>query len=224
MQFLHRLTVMQAASTDTSTAVDGQSLFLMDYLIYYPFVDMDDAGTEQLMDNTTTLPRYTDGVGVQMMVVAQSPTVAGGRFTITYVGSDNVQHTTTSMFCGTAQPSGALVQAVTGVAGLVPFVPLDAGVAGVKRVVSVTFSVANGGLCAIVLVRPLLRTMVYEGCRRTTTGTLDSFGSAYESEAMSSMGGIVEIKDGAFLGFIGQGASGSVQSAPLVGTLETVWG
>lgn len=45
------------------------SFILCDYLLYYPFVD---TGTndEQFMTNSVTLPRYTDGKGVQMMAVS----------------------------------------------------------------------------------------------------------------------------------------------------------
>lgn len=222
-QWLHRLTVMSAAASATSTTNQAQPLYLLDYLLYYPFVDMDDAGTDQTMDNTVTLPRYTDGIGVQMMVVAQAPTVGGGRFTITYTDSDDVQRTTESMFCGAAQPSGAIVNAIVGTGGLTPFVPLVAGTKGVKNVVSANFSVANGGLCAVVLVRPIDTTSIYEESRRTTTGTLESFGDAIEKEAFSLRGGIVEIQDGAFLGFLGQGTAGSLASSALVGTIETVW-
>lgn len=223
-QFLHRLHVMSAAASATSTTNQIQHLILMDYLLYYPFVDMDDAGTDQTLDNTTALPRYEDGVGVQMMVVAQSPTVGGGRFTITYTDSDDNPQTTTSMFCGAAQPAGTVVNAVLGTGGLTPFVPLNAGVKGVKRVDSVNFSVANGGLCAVVLVKPLLNSFINEESRRTTAGTLESFGDAYEKEAMTGYAGMVEIKDGAFLGFIGRGTSGSLASSVLVGAIETVWG
>lgn len=211
-QYLHRLSVMSSGAT-----AGTQPLYLLDYLLYYPFVDMDAAGEDQLMDNITSLPRYTDGIGVQMMVVAQSPTVGGGRFTITYIGTDDVQYTTTSMFCGAAQPSGALVNAVTGTGGLTPFVPLNAGVKGVKSVVSCNFSVANGGLCAIVLVRPLETTIALEST------SVAGIGSAVEKEALRLRGGIVEIKDGAFLGMLGQGVAGSLASSPLVGTIETVW-
>jgi hypothetical protein len=189
----------------------------MDYLLYYPFVDMDAAGEDQVMDNTLSLPRYEDGIGVQMMVVAQSPTVGGGRFTITYIGTDDVQYTTESMFCGVAQPSGALVNATGAVGGLNPFVPLNAGVRGVKSVVSCNFSVANGGLCSIVLVRALETTIALEST------SVAGLGSAVEKEALRLRGGIVEVKDGAFLGLIGQGVAGSVASSPLVGTIETVW-
>jgi hypothetical protein len=211
-QYLHRLSVMSNGAT-----AGTQPLIMLDYLLYYPFVDMDAAGEDQTMDNTQSLPRYTDGLGVQMMVIAQSPTVGGGLFTVTYVGTDNVQYTTAAVFCGSAQPSGAVVNATGAVAGLNPFVPLNAGVKGVKSVVSCNFSVANGGLCSIVLVRPLEATIALEST------SVAGIGSAVEKEALRLRGGIVEIKDGAFLGFIGQGVAGSLASSPLVGTIETVW-
>ena len=221
--YLHRWTAMTAAASATSTTNANQELWLLDYLLYYPFVDMDAAGEDQVMTQTESLTRYTDGVGVQMMVVAQSPTVGGGRFTITYTASDDVQYVTTSMFCAAAQPAGALVQAVNAAGGLSTFVPLNAGVRGVKRVDSVNFSVANGGLCAVVLVRPLETLWLREECRRTTAGTLESFGDAAEVEAIRGRAGVVEIKDGAFLAIVGRGTNGSLASSVLTGTIETVW-
>ena len=79
------------------------------------------------------------------------------------------------------------------------------------------FSVANGGLCAIVLVRPLETTIALEST------SVAGIGSAVEKEALRLRGGIVEIIDGAFLGLLGQGVAGSLASSPLVGTIETVW-
>jgi hypothetical protein len=210
-QYLHRTTVMSAGATSST-----QPLILLDYLLFYPFVDMDAAGETQSIIGSTALPRYTDGLGLQMMVVAQSPTVGGGTFTITYVDADNATQTTPAMFCGAAQPSGALVHAVLATTGLPPFVPLANG-RGVKRVVSCNFSVANGGLCAIVIVRPLEVTQTFESC------AVAGVGCAIEKEAMRLRGGLVEIKNGAFLGFIGQGVAGSLASSPLVGSIETVW-
>jgi hypothetical protein len=184
---------------------------------------MDAAGEDQVMTQTASLTRYTDGIGVRMMVVAQSPTVGGGRFTITYIGSDDVQYTTESLYCAAAQPAGALVTAVGGAAGVCPFVPLNAGVKGVKSVVSVNFSVANGGLCCVVLVKPLEQMWLREESRRTTSGTIESFGDAAEAESLRTRARLVEIRDGAILAIIGQGANGSLASTVLVGTLETVW-
>lgn len=211
-QYLHRLSVMS-----NGAAAGTQPLYLLDYLLYYPFIDMDAAGEQQDMVNSTPLPRYTDGVGVQMMVVAQSPTVGGGRFTINYTGTDDIAYTTESLFCGAAQPSGALVSAVRATTGLLSFVPLNAGVKGVKSINWANFSVANGGLCALVLVRPLETTIALEST------SVAGVGAAVEKEALRLRGGIVEIKDGAFLGLIGQGVAGSLASSPLVGTIETVW-
>lgn len=222
-QFVHRVTAMAVAASATTVTADSWPLFLMDYLLFYPFVDMDAAGEDQAMLNSVTLPRYEDGVGVQMMVVAQSNTVGGGRFTITFIDSDDVERTTISMYCYTAQPPGTVVNTNNSNTGLVPFVPLPAGCRGVKSVVSVNFSVGNGGLCAVVLVRPLDTHYTMEASRRTTTGTLESFGGATEREAMRHRAGMVEIKDGAFLGFLGQGTTGSINTSLLVGTLETVW-
>lgn len=221
--WLHRWSAMSAASSATSTTNSNQPLYLLDYLLYYPFIDMDAAGEDQTMTQTEALTRYTDGVGVQMMVVAQSPTVGGGRFTISYTDSDDAAQVTTSMFCGAAQPAGALVNAVVGTGGLTPFVPLNAGVKGVKRVDSVNFSVANGGLCAVVLVRPLETMWLREGSRRTTAGTIESFGDVAEKECMRMRGGMVEIKDGAFIGILGQGVAGTLASSVLTGCIETVW-
>lgn len=222
-QFLHRWTVMSAAASATSTTNANQELHLLDYLMFYPFVDMDAAGEDQTMVQSVSLPRYEDGVGVQMMVVAQSVTVGGGRFTISYVDSDDVEQVTPSMFCGAAQPSGALVHAVNAAGGLPLLVPLAAGVKGVKRVTSVNFSVANGGLCAVVLVKPLESTWIREECRTTTSGTIEGFGDVAEKECMRTRAGLAEIKSGAFLGIVGRGANGSLASSVLVGTIETVW-
>jgi hypothetical protein len=225
---LHRWTAMSRAAGDTSTSNQNQTLMLCDYLMYYPFIDMDAAGEDQVMTQTivgqpVSLPRYQNGVGVQMMLVSQSVTAGGGRFTITYVDSDDVPHTTDSLFCAAAQPSGALVQAAVGPGGLVPFVPLQAGVKGVKSVTSINFSVANGGLCAIVLVRPLVTTWLREECRRTTTGTIESFGDVAEWSALDRSAGVVPIETGAFLSILGRTPAGSLASSVLVGAVETIW-
>ena len=221
-QWLHRWGVMSAAASATSTTNGNQMLMLLDYLLFYPFVDMDAAGEDQSLTQTEALSRYTTGEGVQMMCVAQSPTVGGGRFTVNYTDSDGTPQVSPSLFCAAAQGSGALVNANGAAAGLTPFVPLNAGVKGVRSVESVNFSIANGGLMAIVLVRPLLTQWLREESRRTTAGTLESFGDVAELECPRQQP-LVEVKDGAFLGIIGLGAAGTLASSVLAGTIETVW-
>lgn len=222
-RFIKRSVLMSAASGVTSTANRNQSLMLLDYLLYYPFVDLDAAGEEQVFENTVTLPRYNDGVGVQIMVVAQAPTVGGGTFTVKYIDHNDVEQTTESIFCPAAQPSGALVTSVAAAAGISPFVPLNINVRGAKRLVSVTVGVANGGLAAFVLVKPFQMVYVSEESRRPTSSPTESFGNAAETEQIRMRAGTDEIKAGAFLGWIGKGVAGSLASAPLVGMLETFW-
>ncbi len=222
-RWLKSTTVMSAAASATATTNQNQPLMLLDYLLYYPFLDLDAVGEEQVLDNTVTLPRYADGVGVRAMLVAQAPTVGSGRFTMKYIGDDDVEYTTPTLYCAAAQPSGALVLGVQAAAGITPFVPLNAGVRGIKRVVSLTMAVANGGLAAIVLVKPLEMSYAREECRRPTSSPTESYGDAAQIERVRMRAGSVEMKAGAFLGWIGMGVAGSLASAPLVGMIESFW-
>ncbi len=222
-RWLKKLVVMSAAASVTGTTNQNQALMLLDYLLYYPFIDLDAAGEEQVFDNTIGLDRYTDGVGVQMMMVAQAPTVGGGSYTVKYIGTDDVEYTTEIVYCPAAQPSGALCSAVRNAAGISPLIPLNAGVRGVKRVVSVTVNVANGGLAALVLVKPVEMSYAREECRRPTSSPTESYGDAAEIERIRSRAGSRKLEDNAFLGWIGRGVAGSLASAPLVGYIESFW-
>ena len=105
-----------------------------------------------------------------------------------------------------------------------PFVALQAGDTGVRSVQSVNFALANGGLLGIVLVVPIWQDWMVEECRRTTSSTLESFGSPSEKEAIRQRAGVAQrIYDGAFISFIAHTTAGSVASAQIVGLLETVW-
>jgi hypothetical protein len=186
---------------------------------------MDAASEDQIMDNTVVLPRSSTGDGVKIMMVAQTPTVGGGQFTMTYTNQDGTPGRVTPVhFCAAAQPIGALVSATTNAAGVHPFIALQSGDTGVRSIESINFSVANGGLCALVMVKPIINLYSREESRRTTTGTIESFGSAVEKETLSRTGGAGQrIEDGAYLSFIGQTSAGSISAAQMVGTLETIW-
>jgi len=102
-----------------------------------------------------------------------------------------------------------------------PFIPRLGR--GVKRVNSATVVLANGGLAAIVLVKPLQMSYACEECRRPTSSPTESYGQAAEIERIRQYAGSVKVEPGAFLGWIGNGVAGSLASAPLVGWLETFW-
>jgi len=185
---------------------------LLDYLLYYPFVDGDNSGT-QTMTNTTSLTRYTSGEGVKAMFVSVAQTVGGGAFTFDYINQDGVQKTSPVHDCDSGASSpGQLIttQAAAVVPAYGPFLRLADGDTGIRSIVSVTNSLLNGGLGTIVLVRPLADIYVAE----TGTTSEITFGDT------RSVG--PRIYDGAYLGLIGQ-TTNAFAGATLVGLAKFVW-
>lgn len=216
--------IINGAASATTTSSQNQAMYLLDYLLYYPFIDMDAAGEDQLMDNTTVLTRYTDGQGVRMMLVAQAATLGSGQFTVTYTNQDGVAgRVTPTQFCAAAQPFGALVSASGSATGVSPFISLQAGDTGVRSVQSINFSIANGGLASLVLVKPLMPQYSMEESRTTTTGNIESFGSVSLMEVLSMRAPTARVYDDSYIHFIGRGTAGSLSGSQMVGILETVW-
>lgn len=204
------LRLAQVFSASASAA--PSTWYLLDYLLYYPFIDMDAVGEEQIFTNTLALDRYTDGAGVRMMMVNVSPTVGGGRFTVTYVNQDGVTKTTPNHFCSAATNIATLTATTTSAAGFMPFLSLAAGDSGVRSVTSITFSVANGGLCALVLVKPLRTLRIREA------------NVATEVESVLQAPDLPRVYDGAYLNFIGNTPTGSIVSTVFAGLVEFTWG
>lgn len=130
---------------------------LLDYLLYYPFVDGDSTDA-QMMVNDVAIPRYTDGEGVQVMAVAVAPTTGSGQFTFDYVNQDGNTVTSPVQICSTTAANISNIvtsqQAVASIPGG-PFLKLNAGDTGVRSIISATFTVPNGGLLSLVLIYPL---------------------------------------------------------------------
>ena len=195
----------------TPTAALVARFMLLDYLLYYPFIDGDSLD-EQPLDNTVTLPRYAGGDGVMAMAVASAPTTGGGTFTFNYTDHAGDARTSPAIACNaTAANIATLVtseQAQT--AGGLPFLPLASGSSGIRSIQSVTFSVASGGLLALVLVKPLLTFATREG------NTLN------EIECVRMRPGAPQVLDGAYLNLICNPA-GSVAAGILAGYARFAW-
>lgn len=195
----------------TPTAALARQYKLLDYLLYYPFVDMDDGDT-QVMDNTVALPRYASGEGVQVMMVAVAPTTGGGRFTFTYVNQDGVEKVSPTQECGPSIANIASLMTSQGasVASVGPFLRLADGDTGVRRIVSHQNVVLNGGLGAYVLVQPLLDTAIYEI-------------NTMKEEALPMLkANPPRIYDGAYLGLIIE-SSATIAGGRLAGFAKFAW-
>lgn len=191
------------------------TFLLCDYLMFYPLVDMD-SGDEQTFDNTVTLPRYSDGIGVRAFLVATNPYIGGAQFVLNYTNQNGEAGriappavSNQTAFIASLVNSGNAITRNSFDHG--PFISLAPGDTGVRSVESIQFLGPNGGLAALVLVKPLVTF---------TTGELNA---ACEIDFLKDKGGILPvIKDGAYLNFLILPLS-NIATQPIQGEMHTIW-
>lgn len=157
----------------TRTAVAPACGLLLDYLMFYPLVDLDSTD-EQTMTQAATLPRYASGEGVRIMPVFTLGSTAPTDCTVAYTNSAGAPKSIT--FSLTPGSSPGSIGATSGTSAATtannPFVPLAEGDTGVRSIQGVTLSTAVGGFCCFVLVKPLTSIVVPEQntCSEDTRG------------------------------------------------------
>jgi len=187
------------------------SLMLCDYLLYYPSIE--DGNTDpQEMDNTLTLPRYTDGAGVQMMAVTISSRTGGQSFTVNYTNSDGVSgRTSQTVIQNTAAAPGTITtSSTTNNSGGHPFIPLQDGDTGVRSVESLTMLGPDTGFFALLLVKPLAYTMILNN------------GAVYDKDFLLFGNELPEIQDDAYLSLLAI-PNGSMSGTAIRGSLRAIW-
>jgi hypothetical protein len=209
-KFFKRLVVYSA-----STAFQSSHLMLCDYVLYYPFIDGDSTEPQELT-NSVALPRYTDGKGVRAILVSQGSYVGGAQVSITYTNQDGTAGRVSPLFTtNTSTFAATLLTGGTAAENAGPFIPLQGSDYGIRSVESVTFSSANGGICALVLVKPIVEIPIVE-----VTAT---FATPSEQANMYNEFNGNQIEDGAYLNFLCL-PNGSLSAGVLQGFLTTVWG
>ena len=189
------------------------AMMLCDYLLYYPTIDDSETALQE-MDNTVTLPRYTDGKGVQMMAVTTGARTGGKTFTVTYTNSDGVAGRTakvmqqnTSSILGTITTS-MFTPTNLGTGG--PFIALQHGDSGVRSVESVQMNGIDTGFFTIILVKPLAETFL-----REVTAPVEIDHLIHHNQ-------LPRIYDDAFLGYLCL-PQGTLVGSVLLGTLKVIW-
>ena len=187
------------------------TMILCDYLLYYPTID-DSSLDEQVLDNTVTLPRYTDGEGVQVIAVSLNGRTGGGRFYFTYTNSNGVSgrvsrtvYQNSSTAVGQLQSSGANNNAAS-----MPFVGLQDGDSGVRQVDSIFMLDGDVGVMALVLVKPLGTSVIRE------------ITAPVEKDYFMEAGVIPRIYDDAYLSFICL-PQGTLAATALMGDIKTIF-
>jgi len=206
-QFLRTTTSMSSSGTGLPLP-----LVLCDYLLYYPSID-DSVLDPQVLDNTVTLPRYTDGKGVQVIAVTVAGRTGGQDFYFTYTNSDGVAGRTsqtvrqnTISAIGTVTTSSLSTLKMSGN----PFIGLQSGDTGVRSIESVTMLGVDVGLFSLILVKPIARTQIREQT------------APVEKDYLIETSDIPEIKDDAYLNWL-TCPNGSINGVTLFGDIQVTY-
>jgi hypothetical protein len=187
------------------------SVYFLDYLLFYPYIDLDDTD-QQFLTNDVTLPRYTNGEGTRMMMLMQTPgTGAAASMTVNYTNQDGVAKTITAAYrtSGGIAVIGSSVN--TNVTALGPFLPLADGDRGVRSVESVQLASGVGGFGVMVLVKPLF------------TMSANELSSTVEKNFLREQAALPRIYDGAFLNYIFNLSTNTSLILPMVGQAQFIW-
>lgn len=207
----HDCYLTEVGLTTPSTGF-AQQFTLLDYLLYYPFIDLDTPDVQEF-DNTVTIPRYTDGEGVMVMVVAAAPTANSGTFEFDYINQDGVERTSPVNSTGaTAQAIATILTSeVSASASGVPFASLANGDTGVRRILRWRQLTSAGGLATAVLVKPLADCVIRE------------INTTVEHDFLVNRMTMPKIYDGAYLNFIVRTGGASLAGAQLCAHARFIW-
>ena len=201
----------QTAAATTAPCV----LMLVDLLGFYPVTSVTTTGA-QTLNNTVTLPRYTDGAGVQAFITPS--TVMGAatpNISIGYTNSANTAGRATPATLPIGNTAAAVTSVVysgTGAGKFGPFIPLQAGDAGIKSVQSISLSASYvSGVLNLVLCRPLL------------TLPITTLGVTAERDLINQLNSGPLVYDGACLAWLMLAGAATPVASPLSGHLEFGW-
>lgn len=192
------------------------TFLLCDYLLYYPFVDMDNTDVVTV----EPLSRYADGFGVQIMAIqvfSQSG-VGSPKFQVQYTNSDGTAGRLTELVsCNTLTiPGNVITTHAVQPAGYChsasPFIPLQRGDRGVRSIQSVIWQTPDVGLVALVLCKPLAVMPV------TTVGV------ACERDFLNQIPSLPRIYDGAALHWLLYAGAAVQTGTSYFGHCDFVWG
>jgi hypothetical protein len=188
------------------------SVYFLDYLMFYPYIDLDNTDQQDLT-NDVALPRYTDGEGVRMLMMMQTPgTSTATNITINYTNQDGVAKTITTAYrasggIGVIGPN--MISTSGGSAG--PFFPLANGDRGVRSVQSVQLAAGVGGFGVMLLAKPLFTMSAAE------------LSSTVEKNFLREQAALPRILDGAFLNYIYNLSTQTSALLPMVGQAQFIW-
>lgn len=209
-KYLRKMTAMAVAAAGVP-----QRIYVLDYLMFYPFVDMGTADP-QAMTNTQVLTRYTDGAGVQIMAVLVAPHgLVGDSFFVIYTNQAGTAGRVTplhTMSTAISVNGTILTTQQSGAGRFGPFLALQDNDTGVRSIESVQCTAGTDvGLFTLVMVKPLAELTV----RGIDAPTEKDF-------FLDSGGKLPQVEDDAYINYIAC-PNGSLTGVPLLGDMLFVW-
>lgn len=200
------------AMTPASATPLAMPMMILDYLLFYPFID-EGTTDEQFLINSVPLPRYTGGEGVRIMAVSVAGRTGLQTFQVNYTNSAGVSGRLSQVVTqNNNSVNGSIVTShptINGSAG--PFIPLQAGDTGVRSIESVTMiSGVDVGLFTLVLVKPLAQA------------SIRGIDAPVEIDYLINFAQLPVIQDDAYLNIICC-PQGTLLSSPIHGDITTVW-
>lgn len=207
--------LLNAAAQTAAAATAPCVLMLVDLLGFYPITSVTTT-TAQTLNNTVTLPRYTNGAGVQAFLTPS--TVMGAATPSLSIGYTNSVGTAsratpaTLPIGNTAAAVTSIVHSGTGAGKFGPFMPLAAGDAGIRSVQTVTISTSYvSGVLNLVLCKPLL------------TLPITTLGVTAERDLVNQFASMPKVYDGACLAWLMLAGAPTPVASPISGHLEFGW-
>ena len=206
--------IVNASAFTAAAATAPCVMMLIDFLGFYRVTSVTTT-TAQTTNNTVTIPRYTDGAGVQCFFFNPNTTALGAgtpNLSINYTNSDGTagRTTPTTLPIGkTAAANGLILYSGTGAGKYGPFMPLQAGDKGIRSIQSITNSTSYvlGEYC-VALCRPLL------------TLPITTLGVASQRDLMNQDPSLPRVYDGANLQWLMYSGANTPVSSSLAGHLD----
>ncbi len=207
-------------NVEMSTQANGAgqticSFYMYDLLGVYPLID-GDSTDEQILDNSLTIPRYTDGVGIRAVLVNHvAPMISQSSGVISYTDSNDIDISVSFNMLLTGQNKVVTAMGDGSFGGLT--LPLGNNSYGVKKINSITFTSAPGGLYSIYIIKTILTLNNNDGSSQNNKIWTE------KSLASHNAWNFPRIYDGAHLGFFLM-PNGSSRTVSIFGNLTFVWG
>lgn len=200
-------------SISTASGVSAPCHFyLIDVLLYYPYVDGTNSDT-QFLENSSELPRFLTGENVYAMFVSQTPgTATVANVDVTYTNSKNVSGRTSKITLVGSTSIGRIMNTNGTTTATSFYMAMANGDSGIRKIESVNFNQTVGGFVNIVLFKPIAQLSIWEQSTFHEKNFLRETGVLPSLEGTSALNLI-------FLQGNGGGNIGNVTSF-----LQTVWG